>query len=59
MPTPQELLQRLDSRHDDLIRKLDELNAEIEQALADFAKSRATSVPAPLPSETADSRRAA
>jgi hypothetical protein len=40
MPTPQELLERLDSRHDELIRKLDELNAEIERALAEFATSR-------------------
>jgi hypothetical protein len=40
MPTPQELLERLDSRHDELIHKLDELNAEIERALAEFATSR-------------------
>jgi hypothetical protein len=35
-----EVLHRLDSRHDELIQKLDELNAQIEQALAEFAKSR-------------------
>ena len=40
MPTPRELLDRLDSRHDELIRKLDELNAQIEATLAQFAKSR-------------------
>ena len=40
MPTPQELLDRLDSRHDELIQKLDDLNAQIEAALAQFAKAR-------------------
>jgi hypothetical protein len=40
MPTPRELLDRLDSRHDELIRKLDELNAQVEQALAEIVKSR-------------------
>ena len=40
MPTPRELLDRLDSRHDELIRKLDELNAQIEQALAQIGKAR-------------------
>ena len=40
MPTPRELLDRLDTRHDELIRKLDELNAQIETALAQFGKSR-------------------
>ena len=59
MPTPQELLQRLDSRHDELIRKLDELNADIERALAEFATTRATAVPAPVPGGTLDSRAAA
>ena len=41
MPTQRETLERLDSRHDELIRKLDELNAQIERALAEFVKSRA------------------
>jgi hypothetical protein len=40
MPSPRELLDRLDSRHDELIRKLDELNAQIEATLAQFAKTR-------------------
>lgn len=40
MPTPQEMLDRLDSRHDELIQKLDELNSQIEAALAQFAKAR-------------------
>ena len=53
MPTPRELLDRLDSRHDELIRKLDELNAQIEQTLAEFAKSR-PAPPQPLDT-TADS----
>ena len=59
MPTPQELLQRLDSRHDELIRKLDELNAEIERALTQFTESRLTPQPAPAPSGTLESRAAA
>jgi hypothetical protein len=50
MPTPRELLDRLDSRHDELIRKLDELNAQIEATLAQFGKSRAAvSVPLKTP----------
>jgi hypothetical protein len=49
MPTPRELLDRLDSRHDELIRKLDELNAQIEATLAQFGKSR-TSASTPLES---------
>lgn len=47
MSTPRELLDRLNSRHDMLIHKLDELNAEIEQSLAQFAKAR-TDAPQPL-----------
>jgi hypothetical protein len=43
-PTPRELLDRLDSRHDELIAKLDELNAQIEAALAEFARSREQAV---------------
>ncbi len=39
-PTPREVLDRLDARHDELIEKLDELNAQIEAALAEFARSR-------------------
>ncbi len=45
MPTPRELLERLDSRHNELIRKLDELNAQIEATLAQFAKSRRDELP--------------
>jgi hypothetical protein len=47
MPTPRELLDRLDSRHDELIRKLDELNDQIEQALAQIGKSRIGTAPLP------------
>ena len=36
--TPRELVDRLDSRHDELIAKLDELNAQIEAALAEFGR---------------------
>jgi hypothetical protein len=38
--TPRELVDRLDARHDELIAKLDELNAQIEAALAEFARMR-------------------
>lgn len=40
--TPRELVDRLDSRHDELIAKLDELNAQIELALAEFGRARET-----------------
>jgi hypothetical protein len=39
-PTPRELVERLDARHDELIAKLNELNARIEAALAEFGHSR-------------------
>jgi len=45
MSAPSDTLDRLDARHDELIRKLDELNAQIEQALAEFAKSRESDSP--------------
>jgi hypothetical protein len=38
--TARELVERLDARHDELIAKLDELNAQIEAALAEFSRSR-------------------
>ena len=38
--TPRELVDRLDARHEELIQKLDELNARIEATLAEFARSR-------------------
>jgi hypothetical protein len=41
--TPLELVERLDARHDELIAKLDELNAQIEAALAEFSRSREVS----------------
>jgi 2-phospho-L-lactate guanylyltransferase (CobY/MobA/RfbA family) len=44
MPTPREMLDRLDSRHDELIRKLDELNARIEAALVELAKPHTVSM---------------
>jgi hypothetical protein len=40
--SPRELVDRLESRHDELIAKLDELNAQIEAALAEFSRSRDT-----------------
>ena len=42
--TPRELVDRLDVRHDELIAKLDELNAQIEAALAEFGRSGAAEV---------------
>lgn len=44
MPTSHELLDRLESRHDELIRKLDELNVAIEATLAQFTKVRSEAV---------------
>jgi hypothetical protein len=46
MATPHDLLDRLDSRHDELIHKLDELNAQIEAALVQFTKARSDAAPA-------------
>ena len=40
MPTPRELLDRLETRHDELLRKLDELNVQIEETLVQFGKAR-------------------
>jgi hypothetical protein len=41
-PTARELVDRLDSRHEELIQKLDELNARIELTLAECLRARAT-----------------
>jgi hypothetical protein len=43
-PSPRELVERLDSRHDELIRRLDELNAQIEAALAEFGRPKSEGV---------------
>jgi hypothetical protein len=51
--TPRDLVERLDARHDELIAKLDELNAQIEAALAEFSRSRDAS------REEVESRQAA
>jgi hypothetical protein len=40
-PSPRDVVDRLDARHEELIQKLDELNARIEATLAEFARSRA------------------
>jgi hypothetical protein len=52
-PTARELVDRLDSRHEELIQKLDELNARIERTLAECLRSRAAA------REDDDSRKAA
>lgn len=41
-PSPRELVDRLDTRHDELIARLDELHAQIEAALAEFGRPRET-----------------
>ena len=38
--TSRELVDRLDARHEELIARLDELNAQIEAALAEFGRPR-------------------
>jgi tetrahydromethanopterin S-methyltransferase subunit G len=38
--TPRELVDRLDARHEELIARLDELNAQIEATLAEFGRTR-------------------
>jgi hypothetical protein len=38
--SPRELVDRLDARHEELIGRLDELNAQIEAALAEFGRPR-------------------
>jgi hypothetical protein len=38
--SPRELVDRLDSRHEELIKRLDELNAQIEAALAEFGRPK-------------------
>ena len=52
MATPRELLDRLETRHDELIRKLDELNAQIEPTLAQFAKPKRRSATEASPAAT-------
>ncbi len=47
--TPRELVERLDSRHDELIAKLDELNAQIEKALAEFGRAKESHPIEPAP----------
>jgi hypothetical protein len=39
-PLPREVVDRLDARHEELIQKLDELNARIDATLAEFARTR-------------------
>lgn len=38
--SPRKVLEQLDARHEELIRRLDELNAQIEAALREFAATR-------------------
>ena len=62
MSTPRELLDRLDTGHDELIEKLDDLNAQIEKALAKIFQTRAASTREPaavaIPTESAPRRAA-
>jgi hypothetical protein len=57
-PTPREALEQLDARQEELIRRLDELNAHIEAALAEFVARRDANGPKTLP-RPADLRKAA
>jgi hypothetical protein len=62
MSTHREVIAELDARHEELIQKLDALNADIERVLAEFAKSRTATpqeVPATAPATEAPARRAA
>lgn len=38
--TPRELVERLETRHDELLERLDDLNRQIEQALAEQSGRR-------------------
>ena len=38
--SPRDLVDRLDARHEELIARLDELNAQIEAALAEFGRPK-------------------
>jgi hypothetical protein len=52
-PTARELVDQLDARHEELIQKLDELNARIEETLAECLRARAAA------REDEESRKAA
>ena len=52
-PSPRELVERLDSRHDELIKRLDELNAQIEAALAEFGRPKVVAVPSEMAAKAA------
>ena len=54
--TSRELVDRLDARHEELIARLDELNAQIEATLAEFGRPRAAG---DVSGESKSSRRAA
>ncbi len=62
MSTSREMLDRLDSRHDELIEKLDLLNAQIEKALAKIFQTRAATTrevaPAAVPADAVPRRAA-
>ena len=55
--TPRAALDQLDARQEELIRRLDELNAQIEVALAEFMAKRDAN--AAKPSRRAELRKAA
>jgi hypothetical protein len=47
------MIDRLDARHEELIAKLDELNARIEAALAELARPREPATTPQVPLENA------
>jgi hypothetical protein len=51
--TPSEMVDRLDARHEELIVRLDELNAQIEAALAEFGRSRGAVQPETIAAKAA------
>jgi hypothetical protein len=60
-PSSCELIERLSARHDELIERLDELNAQIERALAQVFRPRSEASRSGLAEcpDSPDSRRAA
>ncbi len=47
-PTTLSLLEQLDREQDELLERLDELNAQIEALIAEWSKSRAPTNESPL-----------
>ncbi|HZZ72532.1 MAG TPA: hypothetical protein VFE24_09780 [Pirellulales bacterium] len=48
-PDPRPTITEIESRQDEVLRLLDELNLRLERALADWMSKNAPSEPRPLP----------